>query len=171
MTWIAPTPDPVDGPLTGADRRILEGFLAWQRSTLLNICAGLTAEQLASRPLATSNLTLLGLVRHMGKVERVWFRHRAAHDPIGPMYDPALGKDADFDDIDAAEAEVAVLRLQDEWVEADRAVAGLSFDDTLQARDDVMSLRMTYVHMIGEYARHNGHADLLREAIDGVPAR
>ena len=140
MTWIAPTPDPVDGPLTGADRRILEGFLAWQRSTLLNICAGLTAEQLASRPLATSNLTLLGLVRHMGKVERVWFRHRAAHDPIGPMYDPALGKDADF-------------------------------DDTLESRDGVMSLRMTYVHMIGEYARHNGHADLLREAIDGVTAR
>jgi len=171
MTWTAPTPDAVDGPLTGPDRPMLEGFLAWQRSTLLNICAGLTGEQLASRPLASSNLSLLGLVRHMAKVERVWFRHRAVHDPIGPMYDPALGKSADFDDLDAAEAETAVRRLRDEWVEADRAVAGLSFDDTLQARDAVMSIRMTYVHMIAEYARHNGHADLLREAIDGVTAR
>jgi uncharacterized damage-inducible protein DinB len=171
MTWTAPTPDPVDGPLTGADRPMLEGFLAWQRTTLLNICAGLTADQLARRPLSSSNLSLLGLVRHMAKVERVWFRLRAVHDPIGPMYDPALGKDTDFDDIDPAEAAAALRRLQDEWIECDRAVAGLSFDDTLQARHDVMSLRMTYVHMIGEYARHNGHADLLREAIDGVTAR
>jgi uncharacterized damage-inducible protein DinB len=171
MTWTMPSPDPVDGPLVGPDRPMLEGYLAWQRSTLLNICAGLTGEQLASRPLASSNLSLLGLVRHMAKVERTWFRHRAVHDPVGPMYDPALGKDADFDDVDAAEAGAAVQRLRDEWVACDRAVGGLSFDDTLQARDDVMSLRMTYVHMIGEYARHNGHADLLREAIDGVTAR
>jgi uncharacterized damage-inducible protein DinB len=171
MTWIAPTPDPVDGPLVGSDRPMLEGYLAWQRSTLLNICAGLTGDQLAARPLVSSNLSLLGLVRHMAKVERVWFRHRAVHDPVAPMYDPARGKDADFDDIDASEAAAAVARLQDEWIACDRAVAGLSFDATLQARDDVMSLRMTYVHMIGEYARHNGHADLLREAIDGVTAR
>ncbi len=171
MTWTAPTPAPADGPLVGADRPILEGYLAWQRSTLLNICAGLTAEELARRPVSSSNLSLLGLVRHMGKVERIWFRHRAALDPIGPMYDPSLGKDADFDKLDPDEAAAAVQRLEDEWVECDRAVAGLSFDEPVEAHGHVMSLRMTYVHMIGEYARHNGHADLLREAIDGVTAR
>jgi len=150
---------------------MLEGYLGWQRNTLLNICAGLTAEQLATRPLASSNLSLLGLVRHMSKVERIWFRLRAVGDPVGPMYDPALGKDTDFDDLEATDAAAAVQRLQDEWVACDRAVAGLSFEDTLEANGEVMSLRMTYVHMIGEYARHNGHADLLREAIDGVTAR
>lgn len=65
--WTAPTPDTVDGPLTGADRPILEAYLAWQRTTLLNICAGLSGQQLAARPLASSNLSLLGLVRHMAK--------------------------------------------------------------------------------------------------------
>ena len=79
MTWTAPSPPAcADGPLSGDDRPILEGFLAWQRSTLLNICAGLTAEQLAERPVPPSSLSLLGLVRHMAKVERIWFRQRAA---------------------------------------------------------------------------------------------
>jgi hypothetical protein len=64
MTWTAPAPDPVDGPLAGADRPILEGFPAWQRTTLLNIRAGPSGEQLAARPLATSELSLLGLIRH-----------------------------------------------------------------------------------------------------------
>jgi len=171
VTWTAPTPDPVDGPLTGEDRPILEGFLNWERRTLLNICAGLTADQLASRPLASSNLSLLGLVRHVAKVERFWFRLRAAGQDIEPMYDPALGKDADFDDVDAAQAESDFDRLQTEWRLADEGVAGMEFDDTFEVGDRVFSLRMMYVHLIAEYSRHNGHADLLRESIDGVTAR
>jgi hypothetical protein len=103
MTWTAPAPDPVDGALTGPDRPMLEGYLGWQRATLLNICAGLTGEQLATRSLPRSNLSLLGLVRHLAKVERTWFRIRAAAEPIGPLYDPALGKDHDFDELDPAD--------------------------------------------------------------------
>ena len=172
MTWIAPTPDPVDGPMTGPDRPMLEGYLAFQRATLLNICAGLTAEQLTSRPLESSNLSLLGLIRHLSKVERIWFRIRAAREDIPPMFDPALGKDVDFDDLDPAEAEAAVARLQEEWRLCDAATADVSFDSTLLDREGtVLSLRFTYLHVINEYARHNGHADLLREAIDGVTAR
>ena len=172
MTWTAPTPQPVDGPLTGADRPILEGYLNWQRVTLLNICAGLTGEQLARRPIPSSSLSLLGLIRHLAKVERIWFRQRAAGQPVPPMYDASRGKDADFNDAAAAEAEADIARLQEEWREADQAVAGLDFEDTLDAGGgDIFSLRMTYVHMIGEYARHNGHADLLREALDGVTGR
>ena len=170
-TWTVPAPAPVDGPLTGSDRPILEGYLGWQRSTLLNICAGLTGEQLADRPLPSSNLSLLGLVRHVAKVERIWFRQRAAGEGIAPMYDLALGKDHDYDALDPAEAPDAVRRLQDEWRSADAAVAGLDFADTFDFDGEPFSLRMVYVHMIGEYARHNGHADLLREAIDGTTGR
>jgi hypothetical protein len=171
MSWTAPTRKPVDGPLTGLDRPMLEGYLGWQRSTLLNICAGLNGEQLAARPLPSSNLSLLGLIRHAAKVERIWFRQRATGDPVEPMYDPARGKDADFDDLDPAEAHEAFERLCDEWGLADAAVAGMDFDDTFDVGGEPFSLRMTYVHMIGEYARHNGHADLLREAIDGTTGR
>ena len=171
MTFIVSTPEPVDGPLTGADRPMLTAYLGWQRVTLLNICAGLDGAQLAARPIASSNLSLLGLIRHLAKVERTWFRQRAAGADVGAMYDPALGRDADFDDLDPAEAEAAVARLRAEWGAADAAVASMSFDDEVDVRGEAFSLRMIYVHMIGEYARHNGHADLLRESLDGVTAR
>jgi uncharacterized damage-inducible protein DinB len=170
MTWTVPTPSPVDGPLTGDDRPILEGFLDWQRTTLLNICAGLTGEQLASRPIPSSNLSLLGLVRHVAKVERIWFRQRAAGQPVGPMYDPAC-KDADFNEARAEEAQADFERLQAEWRQSDEAVKGMAFDDPVDAGGEIFALRMVYVHMIYEYSRHNGHADLLRESIDGVTGR
>jgi uncharacterized damage-inducible protein DinB len=169
--WTVPTPEPVDGPLTGDDRPILEGFLAWQRTTLLNICAGLTGEQLAARPLASSNLSLLGLLRHLAKVERIWFRQRAAGQDVEAMYDATLGKDADFNGLDPAKAEAEVERLQEEWRRADEAAAALAFDHTFDVGGQDFSLRMTYVHVIAEYSRHNGHADLLREAIDGATGR
>jgi uncharacterized damage-inducible protein DinB len=172
MTWTAPAPHPVDGPLSGPDRPMLEGYLAWERATLLNICAGLTADQLAGRPLASSNLSLQGLVRHLAKVERIWLRQRAAGEPVAPMYDASLGTDTDFNDGDPAAAETDFERLQDEWRHCDDAVADLDFDDIFDAGGgDVFSLRMAYVHLIGEYSRHNGHADLLREAIDGATGR
>jgi uncharacterized damage-inducible protein DinB len=172
MTWTLPTPDPVDGPTTGPDRPMLEAYLRWQRATLLNICAGLTAEQLATRAIASSNLSLLGLIRHLAKVERTWFRQRAAHEPVGAMYDAALGKDADFDDLHPEQAEADYQRLVEECQAADAAAAPLDFEQLVEQREgDPISLRMVYVHMIGEYARHNGHADLLREAIDGTTNR
>ena len=169
--WTAPTPQPVDGPLVGADRPMLAGYLQWQRTTLLNICAGLRADQLVLRPLPSSNLSLLGLLRHLAKVERIWFRQRAAVEDVEPLYDLALGKDYDFDALDPGDAPGAIARLQEEWQRADEAVAGMSFDDVFEVHGEQFSLRMVYVHMIGEYARHNGHADLLREAIDGATGR
>jgi uncharacterized damage-inducible protein DinB len=169
MTWTAPSPAPaMGGPLVGDDRPILEGFLAWQRNTLLSICADLTAEQLVQRAVPPSNLSLLGLVRHMAKVERTWFRQRVAAEPVGPMYDPKRGKDADFDDLDPARAEDDFARFVEECLLADAAVASKAFDASFVHRDEEYSLRLVYVHMIAEYARHNGHADLLRERIDGT---
>jgi uncharacterized damage-inducible protein DinB len=149
---------------------MLEAYLDWQRATLLNICADLTAEQLALRPLPSTNLSLLGLVRHMAKVERTWYRLRAAREDVAPLFDP--GSNIDFDDIDPADAPGAVERLAEECRLARDAVAALSLDDTtVEVRGETLSLRMVHLHMIGEYARHNGHADLLREAIDGVTDR
>jgi uncharacterized damage-inducible protein DinB len=171
MTWTVPTPGPVDGPTAGDDRPILEGFLNWQRTTLLNICAGLDGAQLASRPVPSSRLSLLGLIRHLAKVERIWFSQRAAGTGAEPMYDPALGPAADFDDARAEEAEADVERLRAEWRRSDAAVAGMDFADTFDVGGETFSLRMVYVHMIYEYSRHNGHADLLRESIDGVTGR
>ena len=151
---------------------MLESYLDWQRSTLLNICAGLTAEQLALQPIPSTNLSLLGLLRHMAKVERTWFRERAiGQDFGGSMYDATLGKDADFEDIDAGQAEDAVRRFEDEVRLAREAVAQLDWDSPVPSRDGDLSLRFVHIHMIGEYARHNGHADLLRQAIDGVTDR
>jgi hypothetical protein len=170
-SWTAPAPDPVDGPLVGPDRPVLEGYLDWQRTTLLNICSGLTAAQLAARPLPSSNLSLLGLVRHLTKVERTWFRIRAAGEDVPPLFDPGLGKDHDFDVLDPGDAPAAFAAYEEECRQCAAAVRGLDFDHTFGVHGDAFSLRMVYVHMIGEYARHNGHADLLREAIDGVTGR
>jgi uncharacterized damage-inducible protein DinB len=170
-TWLAPEPSPFEGSLTAAERPALEGYLTWERTTLLAICAGLSGEQLAARPLPSSNLSLLGLVRHLAKVERTWFRIRVAGEPIEPLYDLALGKDHDFDVLNPAEAPAAFERLAAEIRAADAAVAGLPLDHTFDYRGEPFALRLVYQHMIGEYARHNGHADLLREALDGVTGR
>jgi uncharacterized damage-inducible protein DinB len=172
MTWTSPAPaGEVDGPMTGPERPILEGVLAWQRSTLVNVCAGLTAEQLTARPIASTKLTLLGLVRHMAKVERIWLRKRVAGEAIGHLHRFEARDDTDFCVIDPADAEAAVAQLAEEQAAAAAAVVGPDLDTEIDLHGGPMSLRMVHVHMIQEYARHNGHADLIREAIDGVTGR
>ena len=167
MTWTAPDVTLPDVPLTGDDRPMLEGFLAWHRALLRHKCAGLTGEQLAQCSVPPSNLSLLGLVRHMAKVERRWFRELIAGQELEPMYDAALGKDADFEDLHADRAQADYERLLEECRLADEALAAASYEDTITARMGVMSVRAVVVHMIEEYAQHNGHADLLRERVDG----
>ncbi|MFD8691082.1 DinB family protein [Streptomyces sp. NPDC059651] len=168
MTWTAPEATRTGGSLVAGEREMLTGYLAWFRATLLRKCAGLTGEQLAERTTPPSNLSLLGLLRHMAKVERTWFRQRFAGQDLAPMYDPQQGKDADFEDLDPALAAEDHARLVEECRLADEIVAGASFDDTFVHNGEVFSLRLVHVHMIGEYARHIGHADLVRERLDGV---
>ncbi|MEU2247961.1 DinB family protein [Streptomyces sp. NPDC019224] len=168
MTWTAPEATRTSGSLVADERETLTGYLDWFRSTLLRKCAGLTGEQLAQRTVPPSNLALLGLLRHMAKVERTWFRERFAGQELKPMYDPAKGKDADFEDLDPARAAEDYARLVEECRLADEAVAGASLDDTFTHNGDEHSLRLVHVHMISEYARHIGHADLVRERLDGV---
>lgn len=168
VTWTAPDRAALpDFPLVGADLPLLQGFLAWERNTLVRICAGLSGEQLAVRPLPSSTLSLLGLVRHLAKVERIWFRERAAGQPVQRLW-AGGGTDSDFDD-GVPQSAQEDLELHDrECRLADEAVAGLAADATCVVRGDTFSLRAVHVHVIAEYSRHNGHADLLREAIDGT---
>ncbi|HEY5334444.1 MAG TPA: DinB family protein [Mycobacteriales bacterium] len=169
MSWIAPVPAHVDeGPYVGPVRAILQGYLDGMRTALPNICAGLTAEQLAERADPPSTLSLLGLVRHMAKVERTWLRIRVAGENVEPLFPRT---DEDFDDVDPGRAEAAMSALQAEWAACDAAVADLSLDRTFDRRGTEMSLGLVYVHLVAEYARHNGHADLLRQSIDGVTGR
>ncbi len=144
---------------------MLQGWLDWQRHTLLHKCAGLTAEQLRIAAAEPSNLTLLGLVRHMTLVERQWFRSRAAGlSELPEQFDD----DQEFTDLANADAEADFAAFRAEIEAADEAVAKLPLDHEFATkRTPAISLRWVYIHMIEEYARHNGHADLLRERIDG----
>ncbi|WP_406151401.1 DinB family protein [Streptomyces sp. NBC_01012] len=168
MTWTAPEATRTEGPLTGGERETLTAFLAFYRSTLLQKCAGLTGSRLAEQTVEPSSLTLLGLIRHMAKVERTWFREGLAGLSYPSMYDAEKGKDADFDDLSPDRAADDYARLVEEIRLADEAAAGVPLDTTFTRRGTVYSLRTVYVHMIAEYARHIGHADLLRERLDGA---
>jgi uncharacterized damage-inducible protein DinB len=168
-TWTAPEANRVDELRTGPERPMLQSWLDWHRQTLLSKCAGLTAEQLRSASAEPSNLTLLGLVRHMTEVERAWFTLRAANRPeAGLVYCSDDNVDGDFDDIADADPEAALTAYTAELATSDQAAAHLPLDHEFPLRGKTFSLRWVYLHMIEEYARHNGHADLLRERIDGA---
>ncbi|HEY8456043.1 MAG TPA: DinB family protein [Actinopolymorphaceae bacterium] len=167
-TWTAPETTRPTGSFTADEFTMLRSDLAWHRATLLHKCAGLTGEQLAQRTVPPSNLSLLGLIRHMAKVERIWFREKFAGQQLPPMYDVAKGKDADFEDLDPTRAEEDYARLLEEMRQADEIASNARLDDTFLLNGEKASLRFIYLHLIGEYARHNGHADLIRERLDGT---
>ena len=165
------TDDRVGPPLRGDERETLRAFLDYHRATLAMKCEGLSDEQLRERSSPPSTLSLLGLVRHLAEVERTWFRRVMNAEQVGMVwseqendfqraYDATGSTRAEAFDAWAAEVEIS------RRVEREAA----SLDVTAhQARwgEDV-SLRLVMVHMIQEYARHNGHADFLREAVDGT---
>jgi uncharacterized damage-inducible protein DinB len=166
MTWTAPTVDRPEGRMAAPEPTMVREYLGWCRATLLHKCAGLTGEQLARRANPPSTLSLLGLIRHMAKVERVWFRERFRGQRFDQMYPGA--KDADFDDGDPAQAEADYARLAEEQRLSAEAVRDASLDETFDLGGEAFSLRLVHLHMIQEYSRHNGHADLLREQTDGL---
>ena len=160
----------VEPPDTGDEHPMLEGFLDFHRQTLRWKCAGLTDEQLRLRAIESSSLSLLGLVRHLAEVERSWFVRRFTGRDVPWIYCTDDDPDADFDNVDTAD-------VQADWATFDRAVAeskeaakgaSLTAEFFHPRHRKTYSLRWLYLHMIEEYARHNGHADLLRERIDGA---
>ena len=170
--FIEPNLDPrTDTPRLGDERSTLTAFLRWQRETLELKCSGLSPEQLATRAVEPSTMSLLGLIRHMADVERGWFRRGMAGEQASAIFSTPEWPDADFDGA-VADAEVVaeawrVWRAEVEFAErfvADARSLDITFEEKWRG---ALSLRWVLMHMIEEYARHNGHADLLRERIDG----
>ena len=149
---------------------MLEAWLDFHRDTLALKCDGLTGGQLRQRAVPPAKLSLLGLVRHMGEVERSWFRRVLGGEQAPPRYYSDENPDGDFDDVAGAGVAEAFGYWRDECAHArERVAAAPSLDVTgTGRRGETYSLRWIMVHMIEEYARHNGHADLLRERIDGT---
>ena len=158
--------------LHGAERESLDEWLQYHRETLAMKCDGLTPEQLCIRSVPPSTLSLIGLVRHMAEVERYWFRRLVAGespDSVGPIYYSDASPDGDFDLTDPATVDEAMATWRSECDRADAIAAGRDLDEThFQAGRGDISMRWVLTHMIEEYARHNGHADLLRQCIDGA---
>ncbi len=144
--WTAPPVDrsPPDGPL--GEREALEAWLDFHRDTLRWKCAGLTAEQLKQRAVPPSKLSLLGLVRHMTEVERWWFRIHAADEDMAFPYSSDDNEEADFDDLDTADAQADLEAFLHEVEQARAAVRGKQLDDVVRSHGP----------------------DLIRERIDGA---
>ncbi len=160
----------VDPPLTGSELEMLNSFLDYHRATLLWKISGVSDEDLRRKTVPTSTMSLLGLVKHLAYVERYWFQRRfKGENAIFPWTkdDP----DADWR-IEPDETTESVIQLYNEEAEKSRRIVEASSLDDLAAiawpDGSSPSLRWILFHMIEETARHNGHADLLREAIDGA---
>jgi uncharacterized damage-inducible protein DinB len=155
------------------ERAMLDYWLEYHRATLAIKCDGLSDDQLRQRAVPPSSLSLLGLVRHMAEVERSWFRRALAGEDVPGMYYSDEDPDGDFDNISDASVSEAFASWHRECDVARRnaaAAESLDVQGTRRGRDteEPVSLRWIMLHMIEEYARHNGHADLIRERIDGT---
>ena len=151
------------------ERQMLAAWLEYHRTTLLLKCEGLDDQARKARPVATSRLSLHGLVRHMAEVERSWFRRVLQRAPDTPFiwYDPAA-EDSELVPLDGADWAADLAAWQAECQASREAAAARGLGDTGRTRaGEPCSLRWIYLHMIEEYARHNGHADLIRELTDG----
>lgn len=168
MTWTAPPVERPSPPNEGDERTLLTAFLEFHRQTLLWKCAGLTGAHLASRPIATTTMSLLGLLRHMTDVERAWLREVTSESAVESLYWGKPDRDSDFDDVNEAEAERDYTAYLAE-LELCRSMQVKELDATVTDPEngESFTFRWILIHLIEEYARHNGHADLMREAIDG----
>ena len=154
-------------PRVADERAMLDAWLDYHRATLLMKCAGLSDDQLKLRSAEPSTLSLLGLVRHLTDVERGWFRRGVGGQKgpdVGPIYYSDERPEGDIDDVDDTDPAAVFAAYADEVERCRAATAGVPLDQQVGQN----SVRWIYLHMIEEYARHNGHADLLRERIDGT---
>ncbi len=157
----------VPEPRTNDERELLLGWLAFHRNALAAKCDGLSDEQLVAMSAEPSDLSLLGLVRHLTEMEYYYLVHAIAGGDTTPIYCTDDDEDGDIVGLTADMARASVDRWQAECRNAD---VGLATVDALDARapGNGFSVRWNLVKIIQEYARHNGHADLLRERIDGA---
>jgi len=164
-------PERITPPQVADERATLSAYLDYQRGTLEMKCSGLTDEQLRTRGVPPSSLSLLGLVRHLTDVERSWFGRCFARRQVRPLYSGETDNiDGDFDDLAFPDVTHVFGTYREACEESRRIVAGAGSLDDLGVRGNGsdVTLRWIMLHMLEEYARHNGHADFLRERIDGV---
>lgn len=165
--WVDPAEDPRigDGAITDGELATLQDYLSAYRMTLRMKCEGLSPAQLATRSVPPSTMSLLGLVRHLASAERQWRAWITDDDPDERLYG---GHDADFDEVSAepSAVEAAFADLQREQAATDEALAAHP-DLGQRVGTDAVAIRDLLVHRIEEYARHCGHADVLRECLDG----
>jgi uncharacterized damage-inducible protein DinB len=160
-------------PVFIADERpMLESWLEYHRTTLLLKCEGVSRDKLAARPVPTSTLSLHALVRHMAEVERGWFTRVLLRAPDTPyLFVRSAMADAVFAPLEAADWEHDLAAWQAECERSRATAARFELGHTGLRHGRECSLRWIYLHMIEEYARHNGHADLIREMLDGTVGR
>lgn len=159
-----------DPPQVGDERELLCSFLDWHRKTFELKCLGVAAERLSERSVPASSMSLHGLVRHLAGAERWWFRIQFAGEDVPLLYYSDDDPGQDFDRLDGDVSE-AFESWRAECERSRRIVAAAASLEQTGAglrTGEPFSLRWLLVHMIAEYARHNGHADLLRESIDGA---
>jgi uncharacterized damage-inducible protein DinB len=154
---------------------MLVEYLDFHRATFLHKIDGLTREQFVSTPIASSKLSLAGLTKHLALVEDTWFSVRFAGEPDRePWASAPFDVDPDWEFRTAADDEPSALRSMyvDACERSRKAIAGATADqlsvEAIRPEKQQFSLRWVVLHMIEETSRHNGHADLLREAIDGA---
>jgi hypothetical protein len=147
------------------ERGLLDGWLDYYRATLLAKCEGLTGEQLVMRSCAPSSMSLLGLVRHMTEMERV-YGHRLADRSVGFLYCTDENQEGDFEAVAATSAPTDLATFREHCARSRQIMTCHELADTFGERNS-HTLRWFYQYLIKEYARHLGHADLLRERIDG----
>ena len=158
-------------PLNADERTTLDSWLDFYRATLASKCVGLDDERLRHASVSPSPLTLLGLVQHAAEVERNWFRRVLTGEQLPPIYGPPDhpdGHDGGFEVTSQSSYRAAVQVWEEEITHARANCAARPLDHTSPFMGGEVSLRWIYTHMLGEYARHCGHADLIRERIDGV---
>lgn len=170
--FVAPEDDPRDFTPAVGERATIHGFLTGYRQTLELKCRGLDAGQMARRSVPPSNMSLLGLVRHMADVELYWFRMVLSGEDARRRFRTEEDRDADFNGAvgDPAVVDEAWSAWREEIANAERVADSFSDLGTtvpIPGGDERFAVREILVHMIEEYARHCGHADLLRERIDG----
>jgi uncharacterized damage-inducible protein DinB len=158
----------LDPPFEADEQATLTGFLDFHRATLALKCEGLTDDQLRQQAAPPSGLSLLGLVRHLAEVERNWFRPVLGGEEMAGIFAPGMDFEAAFQNVATADVAEAFRAWHAECDHARVLVAAAPSFDVSGLRGGIrVSLRFVMTHMIEEYCRHNGHADLLRENLDG----
>jgi len=182
VVWKVPVVPEIEGPLHGEEKSVLLGCLDHHRARFQNACVGLTAKQLARRAAPPSNLSLLGLVRHLADAERTWFRRRFGGEDVEPHFITARrtwfqrrfgGEELELHYATPRDRDTAFELADPDCAEQQAArgvIARLPLDAEYPTdRYGPVSLRWAVIHMTAEYAGHNGHADLLRGRIDRKP--